>query len=64
LLVEAPVEVLTRELTDLPAGVRLEQGRITVDFDEPRQALEKLLALAMAISNDLAHFERLTQRPG
>jgi hypothetical protein len=33
-----------------------------VEFDEPQQALEKLLALAMAISNDLDRFERLTRR--
>jgi len=36
--------------------------RITVDSDEPRQALEKLLALAMAISNDFVHFEQTTRR--
>jgi len=61
LLVEAPAEVIAQEFENLPAGVRLERGRITVDFDEPRQALEKLLALAMAISNDLLHFERVTR---
>jgi hypothetical protein len=33
-----------------------------VDFEEPREALEKLLALAMAISNDFAWFERVTAR--
>ena len=58
LLVEAPVQVLTQEFEDLPAGVTLEPGRITVTFEQPQQALEKLLALAMAISNDFDHFER------
>jgi hypothetical protein len=38
--------------------VGLEPGRITVTFDEPQQALEKLLALAIAISNDFERFER------
>jgi hypothetical protein len=33
-------------------------GRITVEFGEPREALEKLLALAMAIGNDFEGFER------
>jgi hypothetical protein len=61
LLVEAPVQVLAQEFENLPAGVGLEPGRITVTFDEPRQALEKLLALAMAISNDFDHFERQVQ---
>ena len=58
LLVEAPVRILTQEFANLPAGIRLEPGRITVTFDQPQQALEKLLALAMAVSNDFARFER------
>jgi hypothetical protein len=58
LLVEAPVQILTQELDNLPEGVRLEPGRITVTFDEAHQALEKLLALAMAVSNDFDRFER------
>jgi hypothetical protein len=57
LLVEAPSQVFNQELENLPEGVRLEPGRITVTFHEPRQALEKLLALAMAISNDFDRFE-------
>ena len=61
LLVEAPVQVLTQEFENLPAGVGLEPGRITVTFDQPQQALEKLLALAMAISNDFDRFERQVQ---
>src|ERR1017187_987629 len=65
LLVEAPVQILTQEFENLPAGVRLEPGRITVTFDQPQQALEKLLALPMAIRNDLDRFERQVaiQRP-
>ncbi len=58
LLVEAPVQVMNQEFHDLPPGVLIEAGRITVEFEEPRQALEKLLALAMAISNDFDQFER------
>jgi hypothetical protein len=58
LLVEAPVRVLTQELENLPEGVCLEPGRITVTFDSAQQALEKLLALAMAVSNDFARFEQ------
>jgi len=62
LLVEAPVQIIRQEFENLPAGVQLEPGRITILFDQPQQALEKLLALAMAISNNLAHFERVTRR--
>ena len=61
LLVEAPVHVLTQELENLPEGVRLEPGRITVTFDQAQQALEKLLALAMAIRHDFDRFERQVQ---
>ena len=60
-LVEAPVRVVSQEFENLPPGVRLEAGRITVEFQDPREALEKLLALAMAIGNDFAGFERSTR---
>jgi hypothetical protein len=55
LLVEAPLRMVSQGLADLPEGVRLEPGRITVTFDEPRQALEKLLALAMP-SATISHY--------
>ena len=58
LLVEAPLQILTQEFKNLPAGVTVEPGRITVTFEQPQHALEKLLSLAMAISNDLDRFER------
>lgn len=60
LLVEAPVSVVAQKFENLPAGVHLQAGRITVEFTEPREALEKLLALAMAVSNDFARFQRAT----
>lgn len=63
LLVEAPTAVVNQDFEHLPAGVRLEPGRITVDFEEPHQGLEKLLALAMAVSNDFDAFERRVRRP-
>ena len=63
-LVEAPAAVVNQEFETLPAGVKLEPGRITVEFDRPRQGLEKLLALAMAIGNDFERFEaRVTLHP-
>ena len=64
LLVEAPTAVVNQEFENLPAGVRLEPGRITVEFVEPQQGLEKLLALAMAISNDFDLFDRCVTRHG
>jgi hypothetical protein len=60
-LVEAPLRVLTQQLINLPAGVALAPGRITVEFSRPREALEKLLALAMAIGNDFPGFEQMVR---
>jgi hypothetical protein len=40
--------------------VRLAPGEITVRFETVPEALEKLLALGLAIGNDLESFERLT----
>jgi hypothetical protein len=61
LLVEAPTQVLGQEFENLPPGVCLEPGRIIIEFAHPQQALEKLLALAMAISNDFDRFQRCVQ---
>ena len=63
LLVEAPVSVVNQDFGDLPSGIELAPGRITLSFDSPSEALAKLLALAMAIGNDMERFERLTSRP-
>ena len=56
-LVEAPVAIVNQRWEDLPDGIELEPGRITVRFDTPQQALERLLALAMAIGSDRQRFE-------
>jgi hypothetical protein len=61
-LVEAPVEIVNQELADLPAGVRLRSGEITIQFSTTVEALEKLLAIAMAAGNDLDGFERLIKK--
>ena len=59
-LVEAPSSVANSEFQDLPDGIELGAGKLTVHFADGQQALEKLLALAMAIGNDFDKFERLT----
>ena len=58
-LVEAPAEIVNQEIAELPAGVTLRPGEITVRFSTAVEALEKLLAIAMAAGNDLDGFERL-----
>ena len=46
---------MNQVLADLPPGIALAPGQITVQFATPQQALERLLA--MAIGNDFARFE-------
>ena len=59
-LVEAPVAIVNQRFEDLPEGIELAPGRITVTFSHPQQALERLLALAMAIGRDRERFDTLT----
>jgi hypothetical protein len=61
-LVEAPTTVLNQELTNLPDGVSISPGAISITFSSPNEALQRLLALAMAIGNDFNEFERLAGR--
>ena len=60
LLVEAPTAVINQHVENLPDGVRLERGRITVEFKSAQDGLEKLLALALGISNDSTHLNELS----
>src|SRR5579862_5122929 len=60
LLVEAPTAVLGQQFADLPQGVSLKPGAIAITFSSPRDALQRLLALAIAIGNNFTEFERLT----
>ena len=59
-LVEAPVSIVNSTLDGLPAGVAVGPGQINVRFKTVAEALEKLLALAMAIGNDPRQFEQIT----
>jgi hypothetical protein len=59
LFVEAPTTVVNLNMVQLPPEVSVSPGEIRIRFSTPTEALEKLLALAMAIGNDLDAFERL-----
>jgi hypothetical protein len=61
LLVEAPVSIVNQRLESLPEGIELAPGQITIRFRDPAEALEKMLALAMAAGRHLAQFEELTK---
>jgi len=56
LLVEAPAGIERQEIEGL-SGVTLAPGKIIVEFAGTEEALQKLLALAMAISNDYEGFD-------
>jgi hypothetical protein len=62
-LIEAPLAIVNQELTELPAGVMLRPGEITVRFSTAVEALQKLLAIAMAAGNDIDGFEKLVRLP-
>jgi len=61
-LVEAPTAVLNQKLANLPDGISISPGVIAITFSSPNEALQRLLALAMAIGNDFNEFERMAGR--
>jgi len=66
-LIEVPrSEVRRLQLHDfaaLPEGVELAPGAITIRFDNPEQALRKLMALALAIGQNREAFEERVALP-
>jgi hypothetical protein len=58
-LVEAPRTVLNQRIANLPDGVSVSPGAISITFSSPNEALQRLLALAMAIGNDFHEFEQM-----
>lgn len=58
-LVAAPTSIVNQELKGLPEGISITPGHLSVRFESGMEALQKLLALAMAIRNDELLFERL-----
>ena len=58
-VVAAPAAIVNQQLGDLPEGVSVTAGHISIRFETATEALQKLLGLAMAIRNDELLFERL-----
>ena len=58
-LVEAPVTIVSQQFSNLPEGVVMAPGNISISFSSPAEALQRLLMLSMAIGNDFAGFERI-----
>ena len=53
-------EVMSQRWPDLPAGVGLSPGELHIQFQSSEELLSKLFALAQAIANDYAGFEKRT----
>lgn len=53
----------THDFAALPEGVDLAPGSITVRFQDPDEALQKLMSLAMAIAQNRAAFEERVALP-
>ena len=60
-LVEAPPVVMAQKNEGLPTGVTHQPGQITVRFSTAREALEKLLAIAMAAGNEYDRFTAIIE---
>ena len=65
--VEASPEILQavyqRDFEGLPPGIELVPGRITVTFETAEEALQKLLALAMAVGQNRERFNKRVEFP-
>ena len=55
---------LNCRVIDLPPGIHMEAGRLTVDFEKPEELLGKLFELAKAAQNDYESFCIVTEKNG
>jgi hypothetical protein len=58
-----PVEpdAYSRRMAELPAGVSLRPGHLSISFGAAEELLQKLFELAQAISNDMDSFRELAE---
>jgi Tfp pilus assembly protein FimT len=52
-----------RHFDDLPPGIRLLPGQLTIRFSDSTELLQSLFALAQAITNDPQRFHFLADQP-
>jgi hypothetical protein len=55
-LIRVPEDAPSRRLRDLPQGIALGPGRLTIDFEGAEQLLTKLYEFSQAIANDYDQF--------
>ncbi len=54
-------DVFSRQLADLPEGVRIEPGQLTITFTSAENLLSRLFELAQGISNDFRRFQEIVE---
>lgn len=60
LMVETPIPIFSSRIANLPAGVELAPGQIVLrGFKNPEEAVQLMIALAMAIGNDPDDFAKV-----
>jgi hypothetical protein len=62
--VEAPARAVNQKPDGLPPGITVRPGESTVRSSRLTEALEKLLALAIAVGNEPERFESLIESAG
>jgi len=63
-VIPVPRDVFDRKLTELPAGVDLKPGRLSVEYEKTLDLLQKLFVLAQAIANDFENFQTMAEGVG
>jgi len=58
------VDAFSRCMSDLPAGIHLQPGHLTVSFSQPEELLGKLFELAKAAQNDYEAFCAAAEKTG
>jgi hypothetical protein len=58
------MDALDRRMPDLPAGIRIDAGRLTVEFDKPEELLGKLFELAKAAHDSYEAFCAAAEKTG
>jgi len=61
-MIPAPDRVQSRSLPELPAGVALQAGQLTVEFAKTAELLQRLYAIAQAAAYDYDAFQAAVER--
>lgn len=56
-VIQTPADVWSRQMADLPAGIRLERNKLEIEFRDTEDLLRQLMELAQAIANDFSTFD-------